>query len=108
MSSAQTYQEYLKSLVDEVNSANTSWRAKYNPRWNKYDYESMKRLNGALETPKTLEFWAPTVSDEMATPPAAWNAQTQWPNCASIYEIRDQANCGSCWSFGAAEAMTDR
>ncbi|GMT11864.1 hypothetical protein PFISCL1PPCAC_3162, partial [Pristionchus fissidentatus] len=40
--------------------------------------------------------------------PASFDARTQWPACTSIGYIRDQSDCGSCWAFGAAEAMTDR
>ncbi|KAK0040433.1 cathepsin B [Biomphalaria pfeifferi] len=40
--------------------------------------------------------------------PDNFDPRTKWPDCASLNEIRDQANCGSCWAFGSAEAMTDR
>lgn len=40
--------------------------------------------------------------------PENFDAREQWPNCESIKEIRDQSTCGSCWAFGAAEAMSDR
>lgn len=40
--------------------------------------------------------------------PDSFDAREAWPNCESIKEIRDQATCGSCWAFGAAEAMSDR
>jgi cathepsin B len=47
------------------------------------------------------------VHDEMALPDS-FDARDQWSNCASIKEVRDQSACGSCWAFGAAEAMSDR
>lgn len=40
--------------------------------------------------------------------PTEFFSATQWPLCDSIREIRDQSNCGSCWAFGAVEAMSDR
>ncbi|KAF5405801.1 Cathepsin B endopeptidase [Paragonimus heterotremus] len=40
--------------------------------------------------------------------PESFDAREQWPNCTSIGEIRDQSSCGSCWAFGAVEAMSDR
>jgi len=40
--------------------------------------------------------------------PPNFDSREKWPSCASIREIRDQGSCGSCWAFGAVEAMTDR
>ena len=40
--------------------------------------------------------------------PKEFDPVKQWPECASLKEIRDQSTCGSCWAFGAAEAATDR
>jgi len=40
--------------------------------------------------------------------PAQFSSIDNWPNCPSIATIRDQSACGSCWAFGAVEAMTDR
>ncbi|VDM67224.1 unnamed protein product [Strongylus vulgaris] len=40
--------------------------------------------------------------------PESFDAREKWPECTSIYTIRDQANCGSCWAVSAASAMSDR
>lgn len=37
-----------------------------------------------------------------------WRTDPRSFGCPSLSEIRDQANCGSCWAFGSTEAMTDR
>jgi len=40
--------------------------------------------------------------------PASFDSRTNWPDCWTIQQIRDQSACGSCWAFGAVEAMSDR
>lgn len=40
--------------------------------------------------------------------PEEFDARANWPECPTIQEIRDQGSCGSCWAFGAVEAMSDR
>jgi cathepsin B len=103
-----TYSEYLENLAEEINNSNLSWKATNYKRWSESSYEQMKGLMGSLETPEHIKARFPVVDTVNANIPATFNATVQWPNCQSIPEIRDQANCGSCWSFGAAEAMTDR
>ncbi|KAK6024387.1 papain family cysteine protease, partial [Ostertagia ostertagi] len=39
---------------------------------------------------------------------SSFDARVQWANCSSVFHIRDQANCGSCWAVSSASAMSDR
>ncbi|KAL5275686.1 CTSB family protein [Megaselia abdita] len=47
-----------------------------------------------------------TLKDEEL--PENFDSRDNWPKCPTIKEIRDQGSCGSCWAFGAVEAMSDR
>jgi len=40
--------------------------------------------------------------------PENFDLREAYPQCQSLKEIRDQSTCGSCWAFGAVEAMSDR
>jgi len=63
---------------------------------------------GALPSnPDSPKLPAKYVVNKVAAPDS-FDSRDNWPNCKTIGEIRDQSACGSCWAFGAVEAMSDR
>ena len=95
------------NLVNEVNNMKTSWKSGVNERFNNMTIKEVKVLLGALETPQDKKPAFKKVQ-KVVNLPENFDLRTQWPQCESLKEIRDQATCGSCWAFGAAEAMSDR
>ena len=65
----------------------------------------VKTLMGALKS-ETKDPPANHYKD--LTPPPEFDARVAWSGCPSIAHVRDQSTCGSCWAFGAVEAMSDR
>ena len=101
-----TYADYLTSIAKEINSANLNWKAKEYKNWGSLTLETAKRMNGLIITEKPEHWESMTyTAEQISAAPASFDARTQWPNCPSINFIRDQSACGSCWAFGAAEAL---
>jgi len=97
-----------RAIIAEVNANPTStWKAGVNLRFWNVTMEQIRGQMGVLpNSPIKLE-----VADikAAASIPDAFDSRTEWGTiCPSTKEIRDQASCGSCWAFGAVEAMTDR
>ena len=40
--------------------------------------------------------------------PENFDLREQYPYCNSLFEIRDQSSCGSCWAVASVETMSDR
>ena len=59
-----------------------------------YTLEYVRRLMGVHKDNK--KYRLPTVRHtvENLVIPESFDARTQWPNCPSISEIRDQGSCG--------------
>jgi len=107
---AQKVHPDIARIVDTVNShPNATWHAGLNSRFAYMEsMDEAKRYMGTLRTP--VELRLPVLKHEvnLAAIPDSFDARTNWPECPSIAEVRDQSSCGSCWAFGAVEAATDR
>jgi len=98
-------------FVSKVNQLAATWKADSNKGTVVYGATRLqaKALCGALKGGPVL----PAKVQSKRLPriralPTDWNAAAQWPFCATMKVIRDQSACGSCWAFGAVEAMSDR
>ena len=80
-----------QEMIDYINGLDTTWKA--GPSFIGKDEKYVRRLCGALEgkMPPVKEI---TPLDAI---PDEFDSRTNWPNCKTIGDIRDQADCGSCW-----------
>jgi len=97
----------LEKIIDEVNSRDdVKWTAGVNARFMNVP---MSFIKGQMGTKLGGERLPEKVIADNVEIPDSFDSRQQWGKiCPSTNEIRDQASCGSCWAFGAAEAMTDR
>ncbi|BFZ21116.1 hypothetical protein BsWGS_24155 [Bradybaena similaris] len=99
--------------IDYINNiAGATWKAGHN--FAREDDRHVKRIMGIPDIAKSEfltrrlprnEFKRKLKSSEL---PENYDPRVLFPNCPSLKEVRDQGDCGSCWAFGAVEAMTDR
>jgi len=95
------------NIIDEINSLETTWIAGENKRFTNMQLEEIKGLMGSLETPPELLLPQKKLF-RASNLPENFDLREAYPQCESLKEIRDQSACGSCWAFGAVEAMSDR
>jgi len=97
-------------IADTVNAAGTTWTASADQGRSAISGKSLgevRRMMGVLPGGKRAE--RKTEFDvELKALPTSFDSRQQWPQCTEISRIRDQSACGSCWAFGAVEAMSDR
>jgi cathepsin B len=100
-----------EEMVTFINGKQTTWTAGHNSLFEGKDLSFAKKLCGTfMDKPAHIKLPVKTFEGilEDSAVPDNFDAREAWPNCQSIKEVRDQSACGSCWAFGAVEAMSDR
>ncbi len=98
LTSFNTIDKTMK-IVNKVNKLRTTWKA------SPY-YRDIRPLLGARrDSSHVLPMKVHTPRNDL---PESYDLRDAYPECETLREIRDQSKCGSCWAFGAAEAMSDR
>ncbi|CAP39019.2 Protein CBG22431 [Caenorhabditis briggsae] len=95
-----------QALVNYVNYAQSMFTAEYSNVTE--EFKKFRVMDVKYAAPHSPELRASQVNTVLPSIPTYFDARTRWPNCRSIKMIRNQATCGSCWAFGAAEVMSDR
>ncbi|KAL5112924.1 Cathepsin B [Taenia crassiceps] len=106
--SVALHEPLSSAIIDYVNRINTTWRAEPSRRFT--SPSQIRQQLGALPDPmgRRLPLLYSLSEGDYENLPASFDPRKKWPKCETLFEIRDQGSCGSCWAFGAAEAMSDR
>lgn len=100
----------LLRVAHQVNAAQKSWKAGLNQNFNSYTHADLKRIMGVKFNTSLVLPEAPAFTDaQIAATPKELDLRTrQFGNNTCVGPVLDQAKCGSCWAFGAAEGISDR
>jgi cathepsin B len=100
-----------KNLVDYVNGRQDLWKASEDTKFAKYTDSEKRHLMGVNHVQNSIVARRNLASSRHSNVqlPDSFDSREQWGSiCPSVKQIRDQSSCGSCWAFGAVEAMSDR
>jgi len=92
-------------LIRAIKESGATWEATLDNQFASWTLGDAKKICGARLDDIFIN-QVPRTTNVVEALPASFDSRTQWPGC--IHPIRNQEQCGSCWAFGASEALSDR
>lgn len=103
---------FSNELINYINNYTLTWKAGENFEYIKDRQLRLQHVINmcGVKLEKSAKFLPPVrqVNYLNIDLPENFDPREKWPNCPTLKEVRDQGDCGSCWAFGAVEAMSDR
>jgi len=96
-------------MIREINNKQSLWKAAHNSITRMPKSQARRLLGVDFENIHSYAWRkAEFTAAQIAAAPETFDSRTQWPQCSTMKDIRNQKHCGSCWAFGAVESMSDR
>lgn len=97
-----------KEHVERIESKNPSWKTQ-DPETNPLKDKTPEELMALCGTWNVPHNGIELVQTKVGARPDSWDPTEEGHEWRQyIHDVRDQQGCGSCWAFGATEALSDR